>query len=73
MMDLSKECSLCFGAGFLVDKVSLFPVAIGFIMGNLFSETFGKTLKTTFAPLMDFAAIKLKDLKRSAQDKSHGE
>jgi len=69
-MDMGKECGVCFTAGFLVDKISLFPVLIGFFLGNFFSETCSQALKITFTPLIQVVKIRLGNIN---QDKKHDE
>lgn len=69
-MDMGKECGVCFTAGFLVDKVSLFPVLIGFVLGNFFSETCSQALKITFNPLIQLAKTRLGNIN---QDKKYHE
>ena len=66
-MDTGKECGVCFTAGFLVDKVSLFPVLIGFVLGNFFSETCSQALKITFKPVIQLAKTRLGNMNQDKE------
>ena len=58
-------------AGFLCDKVAIFPVVVGFVFGAFCSDTLGALSRATVEPLMVYMRENL-TVEKLTRSKTHG-